>query len=90
LHHGFNIRIESVEIDFTMDIEKVAELLTDISKDWKQLSGGGYISKIQTKNRKCEAICGEGNALSYFYCNKDIAEGKPKVGRENSIVKSLD
>ena len=73
LHHGFIIGIEDVEIDFSMDVEKVAELLTSISNDKKQPSDGEYLfEKLKLTIASSDAMGGEGNELSYFYCGKDI------------------
>jgi len=73
LHHGFNINIEGVDIDFSMDVEKVADLLTSISNDKKQLSDGEYFfEKLKLTIASSEAMGGEGNQLSYFYCSKDV------------------
>jgi hypothetical protein len=73
LHHGFNIRIEGVEIDFTMDVDKAAEVLSKISDDKKQLSEGEYFfEKLSLTIASGEVMGGEGNELSYFYCSKDV------------------
>ncbi len=74
LHHGFIIGITGVDIDFSMDIEKVSELLTSISNDKKQLSEGEYFfEKLKLTIASSEAMGGEGTELAYFYCSKDIS-----------------
>lgn len=74
LHHGLVIGIEGVDIDFSMDVEKVAELLTSISNDKKQLSDGEYFfEKLKLTIASSEAIGGDGSELAYFYCSKDIS-----------------
>lgn len=73
LHHGFNINIDNVSIDFSMSIEKIVELLDRISKDKQQLSDGEYFYrelKLTVSTR--EAMGGDGNKLSYFYCSKNV------------------
>lgn len=74
LHHGFNINIEGVGIDFSMDMEKAVELLTSISGDKMQLSDGEYFfKKLRLTIASSEAMGGEGKKLSYFYCSKDVS-----------------
>ena len=74
LHHGFEINIKGVVIDFSMDIEKVVELLNNISDDKKKLSEGEYFFKdLQLTVSSSKAMGGDGNELSYFYCSKDIS-----------------
>lgn len=73
LHYGFNISLEGIEIDFTMDVEKVADLITSISDDKKQLSEGEYFfENLKLTIASSEAMGGDGNVLSYFYCSKDV------------------
>lgn len=73
LHHGLNIKIQDVSIDFSMAIEKVAELLDRISNDKVQLSEGVYFYKwLKLTISSSEAMGGDGNKLSYFYCSKDV------------------
>lgn len=74
LHHGFVINIEGIDIDFSMDVEKVAELLTSISNDKKQLSEGEYFfEKLKLTIASSNAMGGDGNELAYFYCSKDVS-----------------
>ncbi len=73
LHQGFVININGVIFDFSMDIEKVAELLNSISGNKKQLSEGEYFfENLKLTIASGEASGGEGNEFSYFYCSKDI------------------
>ncbi|MEO6731292.1 MAG: hypothetical protein ABIN01_08740 [Ferruginibacter sp.] len=73
LHRGFKIKIEGVEINFSMDVEKAAELLSNISGDKKQLSDGEYFfKKLKLTIASSEAMGGDGKELSYFYCSKDV------------------
>jgi len=74
LHHGFIIKIEGVDIDFSMDVEKVSELLTSISNDKKQLSDGEYLfEKLKLTIASSDAMGGDGNELASFYCSKDVS-----------------
>ncbi|RXK60530.1 hypothetical protein ESA94_08660 [Lacibacter luteus] len=73
LHHGFTINIEGIEIDFSMNIEKVVELLSSISDNKKQLSDGEYFfKKLKLTIASNEAIGGDGPGFAYFYCSKDV------------------
>jgi hypothetical protein len=74
LQHGFIIHIEGIEIDFSMDIEEVAELLTSISNDKKQLSEGEYFfEKLKLTVASSNAMGGDSSELAYFYCSKDVS-----------------
>jgi hypothetical protein len=73
IHHGFEIKINGKVINFSMDIEKVAELLVDISDDKKLLSDGEYFFKdLKLIIASSDAMGGDGKELSYFYCSKDV------------------
>lgn len=73
IHHGLEININGANFGFAMDIDKVAELLQNISGDKTQLSDGEYFFKtLKLTIASGEAMGGEGNELSYFYCSKDI------------------
>ncbi len=74
LHHGIDINIEGVVIDFSMGIEKVVDLLDSISAgEKKELSEGEYFfKKLKLTIASSDAMGGEGNELSYFYCSNDI------------------
>lgn len=77
LHYGFSISIEGVYIDFSMDVEKVAELLTSISNDKKQLSDGEYLcEKLKLTIASSDAMGGDGSELAYFYCSKDVSPAR--------------
>jgi hypothetical protein len=74
LHHGFVINIESVDIDFSMDIDKVAELLSSISNNKTKLSDGEYFfEKLKLTIASSEAMGGKGSELAYFYCSMDTS-----------------
>jgi len=74
VHHGFDISIGAVVIDFSMDIEKAADLLDTISVDKKRLSDGEFFFRdLKLTIASSDAMGGEGNELSYFYCSKDIS-----------------
>lgn len=73
IHHGFEITINGENFSFSMDIDKVVELLQNISGDKTQLSDGEYLfNNLKLTIASGEAMGGEGNRLSYFYCSKDI------------------
>ena len=74
IHHGLDIDINGKVINFSMDIEKVAELLNNISDDKKLLSDGEYLFKdLKLTIASSDAMGGVGNELSYFYCSKDVS-----------------
>ena len=73
IHHGLDIKINGKVITFSMDIEKVAELLDNISDDKKLLSDGEYFFKnLKLTIASSDAVGGDGKELSYFYCSKDV------------------
>jgi hypothetical protein len=73
LHHGLDIHIKEVRINFSMEIEKVAELLDSISNEKEQLSEGEYFYKnLKLTIASSEAMGGDGSQLSYFYCTRDV------------------
>lgn len=73
IHHGLEININEENFSFSTDINKVADLLQNISGDKTQLSDGEYFfRKLKLTIASAEAMGGEGNNLSYFYCSKDI------------------
>lgn len=73
IHHGLDININGKVINFSMDIEKVAELLDNISDDKKLLSDGEYFFKdLKLTIASSDAMGGDGKELSYFYCSKDV------------------
>ena len=45
VHHGLSINVADVIIDFSMDIEKAADLLDNISSDNMRLTDGTYSCK---------------------------------------------
>ncbi|OQP47728.1 hypothetical protein [Niastella populi] len=74
VHYGLTINVAGVIIDFSMDIEKAADLLCGISADKKQLSDGEYFFKnLKLTIASSDSMGGEGNDLSYFYCSKDVS-----------------
>ena len=74
LHHGLVISIEGVDIEFSMDVKKVVELLSSISNDKKKLSDGEYLfEKLKLTIASSDAMGGDGTELAYFYCSKDIS-----------------
>ena len=74
VHHGINIEVAGITIDFSMDIVKAADLLGSISADNKRLSDGEYFFKnLKLTIASSESMGGEGNELSYFYCSKDVS-----------------
>jgi hypothetical protein len=74
VHHGLEINIADVSIDFSMDIEKAAEMVEAISGDIKQLSDGEYFFRnLKLTIASSDAMGGDGNELSYFYCSKDVS-----------------
>ena len=73
IHYGLDIYINGKVINFSMDIEKVAELLDNISVDKKLLSDGEYFFKdLKVTIANSDAMGGDGKELSYFYCSKDV------------------
>ena len=73
IHHGLDININGKVINFSMDIEKAAELLDNISDDKKLLSDGEYFFKdLKLTIASSDAMGGDGKELSYFYCSKDV------------------
>jgi hypothetical protein len=73
IHHGLDININGKVINFSMDIEKVAELLDNISDDKKILSDGEYFFKdLKLTIASSKAMGGDCKELSYFYCSKDV------------------
>jgi hypothetical protein len=73
IHNGLEIDINGEKVSFSMDIDKVVELLQVISGDKIQLSGGEYLFKnLKLTVASGEVMGGDGNELSYFYCSKDI------------------
>lgn len=74
IHNGFEVCVNGVKFGFSMNIDKVAELLHNILGDKTQLSDGEYLFKsLKLIIARGKAMGGEGNALSCFYCSKDIA-----------------
>jgi hypothetical protein len=74
VHHGLIINVAGVIIDFSMDIEKAADLLDTISSGTKRFSDGTYFFKdLKLTIASSDAMGGDGNALSYFYCSKDVS-----------------
>lgn len=74
VHHGFKIFIDSVVVDFSMDIEMVVEVLKSISNNCRRMRLGEYYFhdlKLVVANR--EAMGGNGTKLSYFYCSQDVS-----------------
>jgi hypothetical protein len=73
IHHGLEININGKVINFSMDIDKVAELLDNISDGKKILSDGEYFFKdLKLTIASSEAMGGDGHNLAYFYCSKDV------------------
>ena len=73
IHHGFVIKIKEQVIKFSMDIEKVAELLTNISNDKCKFSDGEYFfEKLKLTVSSSKAMGGDSNSISYFYGSKDV------------------
>lgn len=73
IHHGLDISINGEVINFSMHIEVVAELLNNISGDKKRLSDGEYFfQNLKLTIASCEAMGGDGNELSYFFCGKEV------------------
>jgi hypothetical protein len=73
LHHGLDINLKGIVINFSMGIEKVVDLLESVSTDKIQLSEGEYFFKeLKLTIANSNAKGGEGNEISYFYCCKDI------------------
>ena len=73
IHYGLEININGTTISFSMDINKVIELLQNISVDKTQFSEGEYLfEKLKLTIANGKAMGGEGNELSYFYCSNDI------------------
>ncbi len=73
IHHGLDININGKVINFSMDIEKVTELLGNISNDKKLLSEGEYFfNDLKLTIASSDAMGGDGKELSYFYCSKDV------------------
>ena len=80
VHHGINIEVAGITIDFSMDIVKAADLLGSISADNKRLSDGEYFFKDLKLTIACDdTMGGDGNELSYFYCSKDVSHLVGKV-----------
>ena len=80
LHHGFDISIKGVIINFSMDVEEAAVLLDSISNDKKRLSDGEYFFRdLKLIVASGDAVGGDGNELSYFYCSKDVTHLVDKV-----------
>ena len=74
MHYGLDINVAGVVIDFSMDVEKAADLLDGISGDARQLSIGEYFFKsLKLTIASSASMGGEGNKLSYFYCSKDVS-----------------
>jgi hypothetical protein len=73
IHYGLDININGEVINFSMDIDEVAGLLDNISSDKKNLSDGEYFfQSLKLTIASSEAMGGDGNKLSYFYCSKDV------------------
>jgi hypothetical protein len=73
LHHGFDIRIGAMSLNFSMDIDKAAGLLDQLSYDKKQLADDEFFYKdLKLTISSSEAMGGDGKELAYFYCSKDI------------------
>lgn len=74
VHQGLIINVAGVIIDFSMDIEKAADLLDGISSDNMRLSDGTYFFKdLKLTIASSETMGGGGNEMSYFYCSKDVS-----------------
>lgn len=73
IHYGLEINLNGEMLSFSMDIDKVAELLQNISGDKIQLSHCEYFfKKLKLTVASGEAMGGDWNELSYFFCSKDI------------------
>ena len=73
VHHGLIINVAGVVIDFSMDIEKAADLLGGIFGGTMPLSDGEYFFRdLKLTIASTNAMGGDGNKLSYFYCSKDV------------------
>ena len=70
IHHGLVINIGTIIVSFEMDIEKVADLINGISSSKRKISEGEYLFEdLKLAIASSEAMGGEGNELSYFYCS---------------------
>ncbi|WP_153800458.1 hypothetical protein [Foetidibacter luteolus] len=73
IHYGVDVRINGEVINFSMDIEEVAQLLDRVSGEKTILSEGEYFFKnLKLTIASRNAIGGEGSELSYFYCSKNV------------------
>lgn len=74
IHYGFNINIENIIIDFSMDIELIVNLLSNISSNKIELSAEEYFFKdLKLIIASGNAMGGNDKNLSYFYCGNDLS-----------------
>jgi hypothetical protein len=74
VHHGFIINVAGVVIDFSMHIDKAADLLEGISRDAIRFSDGTYFfNDLKLTIASSGTMGGDGNQLSYFYCSRDVS-----------------
>lgn len=72
-HGGINITIDKVQFDFDTNIQRVVELLLSISSNYTEINDGEYLfPELKLTIASDEAMGGDGNNLSYFYCSKNI------------------
>ncbi len=73
LHSGFEIFIGQARLAFGMDISDVAKRLKSLSDDIVELAQGEYFFKeLKLTIASADAMGGDGNELSYFFCAKNI------------------
>ena len=73
IHNGASIKISSCQFNMYDDVSNVLDKLKLISDNIKILTEGEYFFpdlKLTVSN--AEAMGGEGNSLSYFYCSDNI------------------
>jgi hypothetical protein len=73
LHHGFEICISQTRLTFDMLIDDVVERLSSLSHMVVQLAEGEYFYKeLKLTIASADAMGGDGEELSYFYCAKNV------------------
>ena len=73
IHHGFVVEINDLHIDFSMNIDEAVRIISSISENSKKLSGGEFFFEdLKLAIASSEAMGGNGEDLSYFYCARDV------------------
>ncbi|MDX2046070.1 MAG: hypothetical protein SFU87_04750 [Chitinophagaceae bacterium] len=73
IHDGLELIIANIHFSFENEISEVVSHLKKISSNYKRLNTGEYLFEdLKIVIADSETMGGEGDALSYFYCAKNI------------------